>query len=281
MRRFVASFVALLCLGTPAISGAEEQKLVVVMPIDWRHARLNEADVSIVEEAVRSAAGNALSPLSYTVATQDTALQLLRDKGVDVGKLDEADSALAANRVIKTKLFITIGIATSGEKHSGQVRLFETSSGRIVSAVEIGGMSADGLKQSFRRKKEKLFEAVGAQEPVKETKVASTSSSTPANDDREPSSAKDARTESSRLKRLCDDGDGAACYERGRMYQTGEGFKRRDFETAERMYLAGCGLGVKDGCAAAKALAADNATAKKAAKSQCGDGVKHACSALK
>jgi hypothetical protein len=53
-------------------------------------------------------------------------------------------------------------------------------------------MSADGLKQSFKRKQEKLFEAVGAQAPIKETKVVSTASSTPANADREPSNAKDA-----------------------------------------------------------------------------------------
>jgi hypothetical protein len=280
MTRVVASFVLLACLSSAGAALAQEQKLVVVMPTDRRHARLNEADVSIIEEAVRSAAGNALSPLGYTVATQDTALQLLRDKGVDTGRLDEADSALAANRVLKTKLFITIGIATSNEKHSGQVRVFETATGRLVSSVEIGGMSADGLKQSFKRKQEKLFEPLGVSAPAKETKVASTSSSTPAND-RKPDDGKDAHKESMRLKRLCDDGVGVACYSRGRMYESGEGFKRRDFDTAQRMYLAGCGYGNNDACQAARLLPRENETARKTAKRACDGGDKVACAAVK
>jgi TPR repeat protein len=58
------------------------------------------------------------------------------------------------------------------------------------------------------------------------------------------------------------------------MYQSGEGFKRRDFDTAERMYLSGCGYRNKDACQAARLLAHENETATR--ESKVGDKV--ACS---
>jgi TPR repeat protein len=65
------------------------------------------------------------------------------------------------------------------------------------------------------------------------------------------------------------------------MYESGEGFKRRDFDTAERMYIAGCGYGNNDACQAARLLPRANETAKKTAKNACAAGNRDACQALK
>lgn len=253
--------LAVLC-SMPAVVRAED-KLVVVMPFDRRHATLTEADVLLVEEAVRSSAGNALASKGFNVLTSDTALALLRERGVDPERVQEAESALSAAKALRANLFLSGSITSSGGKHAGQVRIFRVEGGKLLASVEIGGQSADGLKRSWKSRDDQFFEsalaAMGQSAPAAKKPVATepvVAKATPpaaASEDGEEGPADDevkakGRRESVRLKRLCDRGDAKACVARGQMYLIGEQGLRPNRGVAKDHFARGCNLGAYFGC---------------------------------
>lgn len=297
-----AMFVLAAICAVPQVSRAADQ-LVVVMPFDRRHATLTEADVQLVEEAVRSSAGNALASHGFNVMTSDTALALLRERGVDPERVQEADSALTAAKALGAGLFVSGAITSSGGKHAGQVRMFRVDGGKLLVSAEIGGQSADGLRRSWKTRQTTFFESalaalgsvvVASKKPVVNeapTKGAPPPAP-PVDDDDEVEESKDyvkakGKRESQRLKRLCDKGDGSACVARGQMYILGDGV-RSNRATAADMFEKGCTAGSASACALLGAMyrdgdfvKADRARAKALFKQSCEGGYKDGCAQLK
>lgn len=292
----------------PASVRAEDE-LVLVMPFDRRNAKLTEADAQLVEEAVRSSAGNALAAHGFNVITSDTALALLKERGVDTEKVQEADSALTAAKTLGATLFVSGAIRSSGSKHAGQVRMFRVEGGKLLVSAEIGGQSADGLKRSWKSRQDKFFESAlaalgpavtASKKPVTSeaaiTKAPPITSHVPApplvEEADEEDSPDDARVkgkkESMRLKRLCDKGDGRACVARGHMYLIGEQGLRTNRGVAKDQFARGCNLGAFFGCTVLGVMYRDGdfvekdlTMAKSLFKRACDGGDTDGCTQLK
>jgi hypothetical protein len=143
-----AALAAALVL-LPLAAHAGTRGLVAVLPLDAREAKLTRATLSTIEEAVRTVAGDELTPHCYTVLTGETTLALLEDNGVDPGKACEASCALEAARHLKAKLFISGSVVTSEGEFVAFVRLFENETGRQLASVQLEAATAKELRRSF------------------------------------------------------------------------------------------------------------------------------------
>lgn len=155
MRRLLFALALVLALAPP--SRAEDNGLVALLPFDVANATIDKATRQALEEAIRTVAGDALTPYGYTVLTGETTLSLLAENGVDAAKACEASCALQAARELKAKIFIAGTVTTSEGSQLAFIRVFESATGRQLASVQLEGEKVRDLRREFAQKAEVFF----------------------------------------------------------------------------------------------------------------------------
>jgi hypothetical protein len=145
MRRLVTSI--LLAAGAPSLALAEGY--VALLPLQDTTADLERPGIELLEEAIRTASGDALSSFGWTVLGSENTLRVLADNGVDLEKACEASCALEAARELKAGLFLSGSIAQGEDSLVAFLRLFEAERGRQLSSVVLEGRSLRALRLQF------------------------------------------------------------------------------------------------------------------------------------
>ena len=129
------AIAAVLAPGVPRAASAD--KRVAVLPLNVTRSaksRLDADGARAMTEVLRDAAVNFLPSTGWLVLSTETTLQLLNERGVDPAKFDDADCTLAFARQMKVEMFVTGSVEWSDAQFVGSVRLFDTSSGKMVAA---------------------------------------------------------------------------------------------------------------------------------------------------
>jgi hypothetical protein len=166
-----ASVLALLLALSPVATLAATPRLIAVLPFGVTGPQ-STTSADTLTEAVRQATGDALSPLGYTVLTNDNTLQILADNGIDAAKACEGSCSLEVAREFKARLFIT-GLISSAETENlvGFVRLFDGLSGRQLKSIQVEGKTMRDLRVSFQNQSAAFF--ASAIEALKDSGIVS------------------------------------------------------------------------------------------------------------
>jgi hypothetical protein len=161
------------------VAQAAEPRLVAVLPL----ASSGKVDADLVrtlEEAIRTEAGDRLTPLGFTVLNGENTLSILTDNGIDPAGACEATCALDAARELKARVFLSGSITFGEGVFVAYVRLFEASSGRQLGSVHLEGAQIKVLRQQFAEKAAGLFATIeGAPVGVEGERDEATPNSTP------------------------------------------------------------------------------------------------------
>jgi hypothetical protein len=153
----IPTLVACAALLTATSATAGTRGIVAVLPFDFHEAHLDDAARTTLVEAVRSMAGDELSPLGFTVLTGDNTLAVLADNNIDPAKACDSSCSLAAARELKANLFISATVTTTEGTHHAFVRLFEAKHGTQLASVELRGNKVLELEESFRERRAPFF----------------------------------------------------------------------------------------------------------------------------
>lgn len=140
---------------------AAERQLATVLPFDASRAKLERDQRTILEEAIRTAAGDALSPAGITVLTSETQLKLLEDNGIDTLKCADATCHLDTAREMKATYFISGVIAKEDDDLVAFIRMFDTLSGRQLASVQVEGKTPKELRKAFGAQSAEFFRRAG------------------------------------------------------------------------------------------------------------------------
>src|SRR3954464_7691576 len=95
MRRVLPLACISLALSARALAApADDSDLVAVLPLDVSHSELKESATLLLQENIRTVAGDVLTPLGYTVLTGETTISILQANDVDIKKACESSCAL-------------------------------------------------------------------------------------------------------------------------------------------------------------------------------------------
>lgn len=139
-----------LLLVALAHSAGAEPRLVAVLPLSTGSMAIEPSSREAVEETVRSAAGDSLSPLGWTVLASETTLSVLADNEVNPAKACEASCALDAARELKASLFLSPRLSKIEDTYVLFVRLFESKTGRQLASTEAQGTKLIEVRNRFR-----------------------------------------------------------------------------------------------------------------------------------
>jgi hypothetical protein len=238
LARAFVSLLSVLCLFA-GVARASTPGNVLVFPPDGRDAEMEANDSMVLQKAIESDLGPALSSLGYTVLTEETARELLQDKHIDGQAVRQSDSYLAAARALKLSLFVTERVTSSGGMYAVEVRLFDAASGKMLASGDVEGEDGASLRKDWKRSRDRFLQLVrgnlGTQVAV-----------APAADGL---SAKEVKE----LRAGCDRAEPSKCLRLGRVYEKGDGV-RADAAQAQDYYGRACSGGYPEGCAALKTL---------------------------
>src|SRR5437660_7397756 len=150
------AFGVLAALGArPA--GAAEPQLVAVLPLDASKSDLGPRDRAALEEQIRTAAGDALTPLGYTVLTGDTTLAVLVENGVDPTKVCEANCALDAARQMRARVFLAGSLIRTEGAYLALLRLYAAADGKPLGSLKLEGATVKSLRDAFEAQAAQFF----------------------------------------------------------------------------------------------------------------------------
>jgi hypothetical protein len=159
MRSCVAWFgLCLACaFALPARAG-ESRGIVAILPFDYRQAKLSDAEKTLLEESVRTAAGEKLAPAGYTVLTTESTLAFLQDNAIDPAKVCDANCSLTAARELKATLFLSGAVATADGVHVAFIRMFETAKGAVIASEQMSGANILDIRKKFLERRQAFFD---------------------------------------------------------------------------------------------------------------------------
>ena len=154
--RFAAAVVGLTLLFAPVARG-QNHHLLAVLPLDAGSARLDRAARELLEETLRTIAGDALRPYGYTVLTNDNTLTVLKDNGVDPEKVCQASCALQAARELKAEVFISGKITTLEGSVVAIIRLTEPRAGQQLASLQLEAANVRQLRALLAQRTPELL----------------------------------------------------------------------------------------------------------------------------
>lgn len=155
--RLFSGLLVLAALLLPSLLAAQTPKLVVVLPLDLRQAKIDEGTKIALEESIRTQAGEALLGLGYTVLSGENTLALLADNGIDPDKVCETECALETARELSAELFISGTMALTEGYYTAFIRLYESKSGKQLGYLNLEGETVREVRQEFTQKANSFF----------------------------------------------------------------------------------------------------------------------------
>jgi hypothetical protein len=131
---------------------AKSPRVVAVLPLSAAGGLADAQTRLAIDETLRSISGDQFSSRGYTVLTSDNMLRVLEDNGVDASKVCESTCALDAARELKAALFVTSTLTKVESQWILFVRLFEQSTGKQLSSVQLEGATVLALREAMLSK---------------------------------------------------------------------------------------------------------------------------------
>lgn len=159
MKRRLAPALLLVLHLFPLSAAAQQSGLLAVMPLDASASGLDPAAKDVIEETVRTVAGDVLRPWGYTVLTGDNTLRILADNGIDPEKACEANCALDAARELNASLFVAGKVSQVEGEYFLFLRLYEQTRGQQIASRQIVAETTRALLTNVRDEAPLLFAA--------------------------------------------------------------------------------------------------------------------------
>lgn len=159
-RLMTAALVVFLSMASRA---EEIRGVLAVLPIDASDAKkIEPVDRRVLEEGIRTIAGDVLAPLGFRVMTGDNMLTMLAENGIDPEKACNTACALETARELNTTHFVSGSLSTSEGEHVAYIKLYESKSNKQLASVKLEGKTIKALRMQFETKASEFFSGVAS-----------------------------------------------------------------------------------------------------------------------
>jgi len=155
----VSLLLFILCIIPAPLPAQERTEDLAVLDISFTGEKLTKPEIEFLSDDIRE---KAVRLTRYRIMNKENIFAILRDKGIELGKCQEAECEVEYGRMLQADKLVTSSILFSGGIYYIKLKLYDVPTASIENSVSRECKLCDfsGLREVIRGASEELFSGV-------------------------------------------------------------------------------------------------------------------------